>query len=129
MGKKVILFLLAFLIAFFLSEIVLMQRTYSVVIGAKSLRLINNCEMVFIDKRLQPVYTVVLDCPGKDSIRLWPLPVVDPWFEDWWELQEENDCEQVRMDIVKAFRTNLRLAKRVFPAFTYYDSTWTSCKF
>jgi len=37
--------------------------------------------MVFIDKRLQPVYAVVLDCPGKDSIRLWPLPVVDPWVE------------------------------------------------
>ena len=18
-------------------------------------------------------------------IRIWPLPVVDPWFEDWWE--------------------------------------------
>ena len=50
MGKKIILFLLAFLIAFFLSEIVLMQRTYSVVNGAKSLRLINGCEMVFIDK-------------------------------------------------------------------------------
>jgi len=24
---------------------------------------------------------VVLDCPGKDSIRLWPLPLVDPCFE------------------------------------------------
>ena len=92
MGKKVILFLLAFLIAFFLSEIVLMQRTYSVIDGAQSLRLINNCEMVFIDKRLQPVYTVVLDCPGNDSIRLWPLPVVDPWFEDWWE-REETEWE------------------------------------
>ena len=77
-----ILFLIAFLITFFLSEIVLMQRTYSVVTGAKSLRLINNCEMIIFDKRLQPVYTVVLDCPGKDSIRLWPLPVVDPWFEE-----------------------------------------------
>ena len=82
MGKKVILFLTPFLLAFFLSEFIFMQRGYSVVNGAKSLRLINNCEMVFIDKRLQPVYTVVLDCPGKDSIRLWPLPVVDPWFED-----------------------------------------------
>jgi len=41
--------------------------------------------MVFIDKRLQPVYTVALDCPGKDSMRLWALLVVDPWFEDWWE--------------------------------------------
>ncbi len=45
------------------------------------MRLINDCEMNFIEKRLQPVYTVVLDCPGKDSIRFWPLPVVDPWFE------------------------------------------------
>ena len=80
-----ILFLIAFLIAFFLSEIVLMQRSYAVVTGAKSLSLINKCEMVFIDKRLQPVYTVVLDCPGKDSIKVWPLPVVDPWFEDWWD--------------------------------------------
>jgi len=38
--------------------------------------------MVFIDQRLQPVYIVVLDCPGKDSIRLWPLQAVDPWFEE-----------------------------------------------
>ena len=60
-----------------------MQRTYTVVDGAKSLRLIKGCEMVFIDTRLQPVYTVVLDCPGKDSIRLWPLPVVDPRVEVW----------------------------------------------
>jgi len=82
MRKKVILFLIAFLITFFLSEIALKLRTYSDIDGAKSLRLINGCEMVFIDKRLQPVYTVVLDCPGKDSIRLWPLPVVDPWVED-----------------------------------------------
>jgi len=65
-----------------------MQRTFSVVVGAKSLRLINNCEMVFIDTRLRPVYTVLLDCPGKDSIRLWPPPVVDPWFEDWWDREE-----------------------------------------
>ena len=58
-----------------------MQRTYSIINGAKSLRLIKNCEMIFIDKRLQPVYIMVLDCPGKDSFRLWPLLVVDPWFE------------------------------------------------
>ena len=22
---------------------------------------------------------------GRDFIRIWSLPVVDPWFEDWWE--------------------------------------------
>ena len=85
MGKKAIQILIAFLITFFLSEIVLMQRTYSIINGVKSLRLINNCEMVYIDKRLQPVYTVVLDCPGKDSIRFRPMPLVDPWVEDLWE--------------------------------------------
>jgi hypothetical protein len=21
-------------------------------------------------------------------IRIWPLPVVDPWFEDWYENEE-----------------------------------------
>jgi hypothetical protein len=36
---------------------------------------------IFFEKRLQPVYTVVLDCLGKASIRLWPLPAVDPWVE------------------------------------------------
>ena len=82
MRKKIVLLLTSFLIAFFLLGFVFMQRTYSIVNGAKSLRLINNCEMVFIDTRLQPVNTVVLDCTGKDSIRLWPLPVVDPWVED-----------------------------------------------
>jgi len=47
-----------------------LRRTYSVIDEAKSLRLTNNCEIVFTNKRLQPVYTVVLDCPGKDSMRL-----------------------------------------------------------
>ena len=25
---------------------------------------------------------LVLACPGRDMIRMWPLPVVQPWFED-----------------------------------------------
>jgi len=70
MGKRRIQLLISFLIAFFLSEFVFMKRTYTIVKGAKSLRRINNCEMVFIDKRLQPFYTVVPDFPGKDSMRL-----------------------------------------------------------
>jgi len=37
--------------------------------------------MLFIDKKRQPIHTVVLNCPGKDSIKLRPLPVVDPWIE------------------------------------------------
>jgi hypothetical protein len=33
----------------------------------------------------QPFRTITLDCPGVDSIRLWPLPLVWPWYEDWFE--------------------------------------------
>ena len=65
-----------------------MEKPYTIVNGVKSLRLINGCEMVFLDTRLQPVNTVALDCPGKDSMRLWPLLVVDLWFEDWREREE-----------------------------------------
>lgn len=25
---------------------------------------------------------LVLACPGQDMLRLWPLPLVQPWFED-----------------------------------------------
>ena len=25
---------------------------------------------------------VALACPGRDLIRVWPLPVTSPWFED-----------------------------------------------
>jgi hypothetical protein len=30
----------------------------------------------------QPQRTITLDCPGRDSLRLWPLPFVQPWRED-----------------------------------------------
>ncbi len=25
---------------------------------------------------------LVLACPGQDMLRVWPLPVMSPWFED-----------------------------------------------
>ena len=81
MRVKIIFFWYPFWSPFFISEFVFIQRTYTIVNGAKSLRLINNCDLIFVDKRLQPVDTVLLDCPGKDSMRLWPLPMVDQWVE------------------------------------------------
>ena len=44
--------------------------------------------MDFFDKVLQPFFMVVVACPRRDMIRIWPLPVVDPWFEDWYENEE-----------------------------------------
>src|SRR4030042_6593123 len=26
-----------------------------------------------------------IGCPRIDIIRLWPLPIMQPWFEDWWD--------------------------------------------
>ena len=43
------------------------------------------CEVAVFSKALQPIFTVVLARPGMDLMRILPLPVVDPWFEDWWE--------------------------------------------
>ena len=59
--------------------------------------------MVLFDKRLQPVYTLLLDCPGKESIKLRPLPVVDPWVEDWWGREEaewENAGIKIRRRVI-----------------------------
>ena len=46
--------------------------------------------MDIFSKALQPFVTVVVACPGWDMIRIWPLPVVDAWFEDWWEGPRET---------------------------------------
>jgi hypothetical protein len=35
--------------------------------------------VVIYEPPWQPFLTVTIDCPGKDSLRIWPLPVVDAW--------------------------------------------------
>ena len=42
------------------------------VLGA---RLPAGCEVLFIGAETQMVFTVVVGCPGKDLVRLWPLPI------------------------------------------------------
>ena len=55
------------------------------IMGAK---LPARCELFFFFGESQPTFTVALGCPGKDLVRLWPLPVTSPWFEDWWEFHQ-----------------------------------------
>jgi hypothetical protein len=57
--------------------------------GATAIELVGRCDLVYIDTRLQPFVTIVLNCPGVDSMRLWPLPIKQPWSEDWWENKPE----------------------------------------
>ena len=50
--------------------------------GAISYQLPMRCEIIYFDTNLQPTRTLALACPGVDMIRLWPLPIQHPWFED-----------------------------------------------
>lgn len=44
---------------------------------------IKGCELDFYhNERLQPVFTIALACPRTDYIRLWPLPIKQPWSEE-----------------------------------------------
>lgn len=50
--------------------------------GAISYHLPARCEIIYFDTTLQPIRTLAFACPGIDMIRLWPLPIEHPWFED-----------------------------------------------
>jgi hypothetical protein len=85
MRRDVMAFALASLNTFLLRYGVLTINSYRPVEGVTALRLIGRCELEYFDTTLQPINTLVLSCPIVDSIRLWPLPIVHPWFEDWYE--------------------------------------------
>jgi hypothetical protein len=45
------------------------------------------CKLDVFDRTLQPEvsateYSRALACPGVDYVKVWPLPVVQPWWED-----------------------------------------------
>jgi hypothetical protein len=54
----------------------------------KSVLLVVVTVLMIYEPPWQPFLTVTFDCPGKDSLRIWPLLVVDPWNEDWFEWVE-----------------------------------------
>jgi hypothetical protein len=43
------------------------------------------CSLFFYGTETLPTFTIAAGCPGRDLVRIWPLPVKSPWFEDWWE--------------------------------------------
>ena len=63
----------------------LTARTTYPIEGVKTIRLVGRCELDYIDYTVQPVRTLAFACPGMDYIRLWPLPIQQPWIEDRWE--------------------------------------------
>ena len=77
--KKVVVAIVLLLVVVVCWELVTAKK---VVPGATTYWLPMRCELIHFDQRLQPRDTAVLACPGVDMIRLWPLPIVTPWFED-----------------------------------------------
>ena len=62
---------------------VLTARSYKLTEDAWVTELVAECELWDVLPPSQPVRTLVLACPGVDAIRFWPLPVQQPWEEDW----------------------------------------------
>jgi hypothetical protein len=83
--KNKALLLLVFTLSFISFAGLLRSRSHEILDGAIAVDLVARCELVIISPPLQPEKTIVFACPGKDMTRLWPLPVMTPWFEDWWE--------------------------------------------
>jgi hypothetical protein len=78
-AAKVIL--VAFLVTLGLVVLIVFQISQPVS-GVKVVKLVADCQLEFYDTTAQPVFTAVLSCPRVDSIRLWPLPILQPWLED-----------------------------------------------
>ena len=50
--------------------------------GCLATRLVADRELWDVMPPSQPMRTLVLACPGVDAIRLWPMPMQQPWEED-----------------------------------------------
>jgi len=81
MNHRVLLFFITFFITLSLAYGFLRLRTVETIPGGASTELPGRCEIIQFDSGLQPTYTVVQACPRMDMIRIWPLPVQQPWFE------------------------------------------------
>ena len=90
MKRQVMIFSVTLFITVNLAYGFLVSRTRETIPGAVSTELPGRCEIIQFDRSLQPVYTIALACPRMDMIRLWPLPVQQPWFEDKWEKPPGN---------------------------------------
>jgi hypothetical protein len=87
MRRQVLVFILVFTITFVAAYGLFSLRPYSVVEGVTGFRLVGECSLYNFTQTTQPMQIWVLACPRKDMIRLWPLPIQQPWYEDWWENQ------------------------------------------
>ena len=60
----------------------LTARSYQLTEDAWATELVAGGELWDVLSPSQPARTLVLACPGVDAIRVWPMPVQQPWEED-----------------------------------------------
>lgn len=77
-------FLLSFMTPVLLA-LLLVARSDRSIPGVTVAKLVAGCQVELYDTTTQPAFTVVLSCPRVDSIRLWPLPFLQPFYEDRYQ--------------------------------------------
>jgi len=60
------------------------------------------CALFLYGTETQPAFTIAAGCPGRDLVRLWPLPVQSPWFEDLVGREIERSFQMVEPEIIRA---------------------------
>jgi len=89
MRSQDIVFILVFTITLAATYGLLSSRIYSDIDGVTGFKLVGGCKLFYFTQPAQRLNAWVLACPRTDMIRLWPLPVQQPWFEDGLESVNE----------------------------------------
>jgi hypothetical protein len=86
MKRHVLIFSVTFFLTLSLTYGFLWLRSVESIPGSVSTVLPGRCEIIRFGRGLQTIYKIALACPRMDMIRIWALPVQQPWFEDGWEI-------------------------------------------
>jgi len=57
-------------------------RTFSHIKGITAMSLVGGCQLQYYTPPAHPENTLVITCPGMEMMRLWPLPMDQPWVEE-----------------------------------------------
>ena len=82
MNKRVLVWFTIFILGILLGQLLLNIRVDYSIEGARILPLAMRCELWILEKPFYSEKTIALACPRIDLIRLWPLPMIQPWDED-----------------------------------------------
>ena len=74
---------------------VMSARTFHPIEGITAINLPAKCQLQYYYPPVETVNTLVLTCPGTEMMRLWPLPVQQPWFERGHERRENPFAEPI----------------------------------